>query len=141
MQNSIGPVVKRARDLVRFYINNQKAYDNIEQDAAQPHLSLKFRNFVVDSDTRWSSTHAMWKSVVDNAAAHNATRGLRNCRETRYPDELTEDEVKELVQLVCVLEPMRIGNLLLEEDGLEGSSWVCQARAADVGGPTRANTS
>ena len=126
VQDAMKPIAKRTRSLVQFYIHNTKAHDNIEADAK--HGGHPFRSFVLDTDTRWSSTQAMWATVVDNAAAHNATRGVRGGGALAYPPELSIDDVRELFQLVCVLEPEC--RAVVRSNAFRGALLPCRAFAS-----------
>ena len=64
----------------------------------------------------WSSMLASWITILLNREAHGISRAKRHGVK-KYPDALTDEEVKVILHLTAVEEPLRRSTKLLEGDG------------------------
>ncbi|CAE8603292.1 unnamed protein product, partial [Polarella glacialis] len=112
MQSELARPFKQFRSTVKWYVNNDDAYNAMEADCRAE--ELPFMAYVSETPTRWSSGLDCAVSVLHNNHGHAFSRARHS---TKAPTELSPDEALEGLHLCAVLTPVKRGTKLLEGDG------------------------
>jgi hypothetical protein len=112
MQSELARPFKQFRSTVKWYVNNDDAYNAMEADCRAE--ELPFMAYVSETPTRWSSGLDCAVSVLHNNHGHAFSRARHS---TRAPTELSPAEALEGLHLCAVLTPVKRGTKLLEGDG------------------------
>jgi len=115
MQELLREPFAKYRATVKYYIQHEDDYNNMEEDAQtnkpQP---LPFCAYATETPCRWSSSLSALVTVIHNNQASGVSRLKRS---SGAPTELSRDEVIEAVQFSAVLEVVHKATRLLEGDG------------------------
>ncbi|CAE8595608.1 unnamed protein product, partial [Polarella glacialis] len=112
MQSELARPFKQFRSTVKWYVNNDDAYNAMEADCRAE--ELPFMAYVSETPSRWSSGLDCAVSVLRNNHGHAFSRARHS---TKAPTELSPDEALEGLHLCAVLTPVKRGTKLFEGDG------------------------
>ena len=128
MQEKMEPIAKRMRSIVRFFLNNDDAMTLMEQDAitaSTADCKIECIAYAAETATRWSSFLDSGCTLLVNNRAHAITAAKHNTKrfgknKTKFIPPLNEEEEKDVLYILCALQPVKSGTKMVEGAGEHG---------------------